>query len=188
MPDLTEFRFRGLVVGAFVLTIFGMLWSTLAVAYWKAHPRWSVPACCIVTVLLLVGCARRFTSIARMPKARREFAGPDPRRLRTQFNIIFSMQWAAIGISSWVLLHTGHSTWIPVCTAVIVGLHFLPLARTCALPLYYWTGAGCVAGVSVCLWLDPARRVLCVGLVMAAVLWATAAVMLLQSRPEEISV
>ena len=68
--------------------------------------------------------------------------------------------------------------------AIIVGVHFLPLAYLFEVPLYYWTGVLSVLGVLGCLLIqDVYTRLLWVGLVMAAVLWLTVVLLLLQTRP-----
>ncbi len=36
-----------------------------------------------------------------------------------------------------LLARLGLSIWIPIAVAVIVGLHFIPLARVFEVPLYY---------------------------------------------------
>jgi hypothetical protein len=81
-------------------------------------------------------------------------------------------------------LHPGLlSVWIPIAVAVIVGLHFLPLARVFEVPLYYWTGVLSVLGVLGCsLIRDAGMRLLCAGLTMAAVFWLTSLLLLLQAR------
>jgi hypothetical protein len=88
-----------------------------------------------------------------------------------------------IGICAMVLARLGLSIWIPVAAAVIVGLHFIPLARVFEVPLYYWTGLFSVLGVLGCsLIRDAGMRLLGTGLTMAAVLWLTAVLLLLQAR------
>ncbi|MEU9480704.1 hypothetical protein [Streptomyces sp. NPDC048191] len=73
---------------------------------------------------------------------------------------------------------TGERGWIPGLIAVVVGLHFLPLAGPFARPEYRWVGglmaalgaAGCGLAVAGA----PVSRVLAVvGLGSAAVLWAS---------------
>lgn len=73
--------------------------------------------------------------------------------------------------------------WIPIAVAIIVGVHFLPLAHVFDVSLCYWTGALCVLGVLGCLLVpDVNTRLLWVGFVMAGVLWLSVAVLLLQTR------
>lgn len=98
------------------------------------------------------------------------------------FGIIFGIECGVIWLCATVLARVGLSIWIPIAVAVVVGLHFIPLARVFEVPLYYWTGALSVLGVLGCsLIRDVGTRLLSAGLTMAAVLWLTAAWLLLQA-------
>jgi hypothetical protein len=66
--------------------------------------------------------------------------------------------------------------------AIIVGLHFLPMARGIPVKLYYATGCGFVLAGLVGLLLPPTGRAMVVGMSAALVLWATALVVVLRSR------
>jgi hypothetical protein len=71
-------------------------------------------------------------------------------------------------------------------TALIVGLHFLPLARVFAVPLYSWTGGGAILLVLVCAFIpDASLRVLLLGLGMGVILWLSAALVLYRTRLPE---
>jgi hypothetical protein len=62
-------------------------------------------------------------------------------RFRKFFWIDFAIEWGLGGVTVFVLGHLGRSDLIPQALGVIIGLHFLPLAKIFAAPLYYWTGA-----------------------------------------------
>ena len=99
------------------------------------------------------------------------------------FGIIFGIEGALIALAAILLGQHGLGLWIPFAAALIVGIHFLPLARVFDMPLYYWTGFASVVGVLGCLFIhDVYVRVLAVGLVMAAVLWLSVIVLLVQTR------
>ena len=99
------------------------------------------------------------------------------------FGIIFGIEGGLIWLCATVLARFGLGVWIPIAVAVIVGLHFIPLARVFEVRLYYWTGVLCVVGMLGCsLIRDSGMRVLCAGLFMAAVLWLTAVLVLLQAH------
>jgi hypothetical protein len=56
------------------------------------------------------------------------------------------------------------------------------LAHVFEVPLYYWTGLLSVLGMLGCSLIgDAGMRLLCAGLTMAAVLWMTALLLLLQA-------
>ena len=61
-------------------------------------------------------------------------------RFRTFFWIDFGIEWGLSVIAVVVLGHVGRSDLIPQAVGVIVGLHFLPLAKIFSAKLYYWTG------------------------------------------------
>lgn len=97
------------------------------------------------------------------------------------FGIILGVEGGLIALDA--AGERGLGFWIPIAIAIIVGVHFLPLVHVFEVPLYYWTGALSVLGVLGCLLIrDVYTRLLWVGLVMAAVLWLSVVLLLLQTR------
>jgi len=181
---LSAAHVRANVVGAIVLTLFGCLWWIITLAYWNARPSWTIPAASAATAVLFVLC------IARLGSSRKIHIIDDPavlakrKRAGMLSGIIFGIEGTLIGFSSRLLAHHGLSIWIPMTIAIIVGLHFLPLAAVWEMPLYYVPGVLPVLGMLGCLLIrDVGMRLLCVGLVMTSILWLTAVLLLLQTRP-----
>jgi hypothetical protein len=186
MPSIAHVR--GTAAGAAILTLFGGAWCILALALWPAHPGWSIPAGCVVAAALLVLSVQRLVALRGIPSVDDPVAAAKGKRAGMWFGIIFGAECLLICLAAILLASLGLSIWIPIAVAAIVGLHFLPLARVFEVPLYYWTGALSVLGMLACSLIpDPATRVLCAGLVMAAVLWATALLLLLRAHPGAIS-
>ena len=81
-----------------------------------------------------------------------------------------------------VLANAGRRDLIAPVVAIIVGLHFLPLARWLPAPIYYLTGALLVvvglAGTAI---QEGTARILTVCVGAAAVLWLSCAVVLRQN-------
>ena len=180
---LTVALTRGRVGGAAILTLFGAAWSMIALLNWSARPSWSVPAASSTAVALLMLCVIQLVGTRNSPRLGDPVAAAKGKRAGMLFGIIFGIEGGLIGLSSGLLASRGHSDWIPIAAGVIVGLHFLPLAHLFEVPLYYWTGALCVLGLVVCSFVpDTAARQLLAGLVMAAVLWTTVVVLLMQTR------
>jgi hypothetical protein len=120
-----------------------------------------------------------------MPDSRDLAAAAKGKRAGILFGIIFGTEGGLIALSSVLLLRSGLGDWIPVAVAFIVGVHFLPLAYVFEVPLYYWTGALAIFGILGCLFIHAVGpRLLCVGLVMAGVLWLTTLLLLMQTRSE----
>jgi hypothetical protein len=180
----TVAQFRGSIAGAIILTAFGGLWCIIALANWAARPGWSIPVAALTTFVLLALCVAQLVASRKIASMDDPVAAAKGKRAGMLFGIIFGIEGALIAISSILLASHGLGLWIPFVVALIVGLHFLPLAGVFEVPLYYGTGIFCVLGVLGCLFIhDPAKRVLCVGLVMAAVLWLSVLLLLMQPRP-----
>ncbi len=83
-----------------------------------------------------------------------------------------------IGAVVLILGATGRARLIPAAIAIMVGLHFLPIARGVPRSLNYATGAGMIAAGAAGLRSPDTGAV---ALACAAVLWATCIVMILQA-------
>jgi len=99
-----------------------------------------------------------------------------------RFGWITAIEGAAIFLVVVLLNATGRPDFILPVIALIVGLHFFPLARLFGASIYYVTGLlGCVIGVAGLLIADPALRHSVVGLSFGLLLWLTAAALLVQA-------
>jgi hypothetical protein len=180
----TKARMRGIVGGAAILTLFGGFWCIDALAFWPTRPGWGIPAASGATFILLVLCVLRWIASAKMPDSHDPAAAAEGKRAGILFGIIFAIEGGLIGLISALLGRSGLGDWIPVAIALIVGVHFLPLAYVFKVPLYYWTGSLAVFGTLGCLFVHAVGpRLLCVGMLMAVVLWLTTLLLLMQLRP-----
>jgi hypothetical protein len=183
---MSSTHLRGRVAGAAILTLFGSAWCIIALALWTARPRWSIPAGSTATIALLALCAQRLIASRKIPGVDDPAAAAKGKRAGMFFGIILGAECLLIWLCAMLLAHLGLDIWIPIGIAGIVGLHFLPLAHIFEVPLYYRTGALCVFAMLACSMIhDAGIRLLCVGLVMAAVLWLTALLLLLRAHPTQ---
>lgn len=109
---------------------------------------------------------------------------------RTEASGVLRHRRRVVGIASGVegvmilvavnaLAHIGRRDLIAPVVAIIVGLHFLPLARWLPAPIYYRTGALLViVGLASTAIQEPSERTLTVCVGAAAVLWLSSAVVL----------
>ena len=136
----------------------------------------------MATIALLALCVMRLRGTRNIPSIDDPVAAAKGKRAGMLFGIIFGIESGLIWICATLLARAGLSIWIPIAVAVIVGLHFIPLAHVFEVPLYYWTGLLSVLGMLGCSLIgDAGMRLLCAGLTMAAVLWMTALLLLLQA-------
>ncbi|MFD6175081.1 hypothetical protein [Streptomyces coeruleorubidus] len=157
--------------GVGFLALFGLGWWLLGSSAFEGSMR---------TVLVAVGCA---VVVGLMLAARRflpsSAGGPFPVHRRRRFNQINGLQWLLIIAIAAVCRHVGVPVLIPPLIAVVVGLHFLPLAVVFEQPrlripaaLLIASGA---AGMTVWLTNGPDETVrLVVGLISALSLWGMA--------------
>ncbi len=179
----TKSHNRGLSIGAAILTAFGLFWALAAIhASASLTPAAAYAAIAIALILIIASlwCAARAQGReAQNPEA----AERDGRRAGMWFGIIFTLEGAFIAAAAVLLSRQHLADWIPIATAAIVGLHFLPLARLFRARIYYLTGtlaaAAALASIAIS---DAASRIAFVCVAMTAILWLTAIAALLQSR------
>ena len=159
------------ITGALILGFFATVWWVIGLraAGHGAAVVYPVP----IVVAAAIGFAA-WRQGRRGDVGEVEDAGEKARRDRL-------VGWASAGegiaifIAANVLVNTGHRGAVASAVAIIVGAHFVPLARGLPAPAYYGT-----AGVLVLLGLaglaipDPALRLTVVSAGAAAVLWLTA--------------
>jgi hypothetical protein len=127
-------------------------------------------------------CVLRMLNAANLAEANDPgLAARAGRRMGRSFGIIFGIEGALIGAVAGALARAGRPLLIPVAIALIVGLHFFPLARVFQVPLYGLTGLFCiVSGLASLLVPDSRARLVALGFAMAAVLWISAAAVLVR--------
>lgn len=150
--------------GIAILSVMAGIWA--AWSLYAAHSGpWAYVGGLIVAIIpMLLMATRRFA-----PRS-----ADEARRIGRLVGLASFAEVVAIVVGVQVLVHLGRPDLIVSLIAVVVGLHFFPLARWIPMPKYYRCGltlltAGCV-GVPV-----PAEyRVLFVAAVASAALWLTA--------------
>jgi len=179
-------RIKGMGIGCLLLALFGGLWLGLTLA--GAPLPVLVPAVALPTLILVVlaigvlrdGVRRIATEPPPAPEQR--LAG---RRVGQTFGLIFGAEGVLIAVVANLLARSHRQAYIPAAVGIIVGLHFLPLARVFHYSLYTKTG---LAGIIACLitgWLARAHANaagIATGGAMALILWITASIVLADAR------
>jgi hypothetical protein len=153
-----------------------LIMSTFAAIWWIVGVRTAIPdprVVFVVPVLVSMGMAwalwRSRVSTSQVPDA--EHA----RRDRIIF-IASAAEGLAIPVAATVLQNLGWHDFTVSAIAVIVGLHFIPIARGLPAPRYYLTGGVLVAiGLSGVVIPEVNPRMLVVSIGAALTLWVTAA-------------
>ncbi len=174
--ELTANRIRGCAVGAMFFAGFGSGWWFTAFAGMQKLDAGTAIAVDLGTLALLAGAVAVMRQAKHWPRV-----PSDPKMMRT-FAWVNAMQWAAIAavVFGFLRLHIG-VYMVPAITA-IAGLHLFPLARLFRYPMHHVTGALLVGwGAASCLLFSQGAMQGASALGTGAILWASAAVMLLRA-------
>ena len=125
----TRLRARGRATGALVVTGFGTLWAGAGLLGAGA-PAWSWLVLCVLATALAANAIRilRTTPPVDAAALPAELAA---RRRRGDRIFRWAVAGEGVGIflAVNVVTNLGHPQWQPAAAMLVVGLHFLPLAR-----------------------------------------------------------
>jgi len=167
----------GMAMGAAIMFVFGVLWLLVGLSGGRFSPPPVRISLAVGGVLLAIWIAAQAVRAARIA---RSALPPTPeqaaldRQTGRRFGRINAFQWGAIGAAILGLNVLHRTGFIAPVIAIIVGLHFFPLARLFQRPSYYATGiVGCAIGVSGFLISEPSVRLSVAGLSFGLLLWLT---------------
>ena len=126
------------------MAVFTLVWAALAEIVLRGRDRWLLGVFFGAVLLLLLGYYRKFNAAARKLPADRP-AGDDPgnaaeKKRNRRFLFIFIAEGVAILLIQNILANTGLDDYFIPCLALIVGLHFFPLAGLFKQTFYYYLG------------------------------------------------
>lgn len=162
-------------MGVVTMIVYGLLWLIVGVTGLPVPTgvRLALGLAAVVGagVLLVAGRRLRARGPARVRRVR-------PHSMRW-FHLVNLAQTALIVAAVFGLLRAGSPGLIVVAVCLVVGLHFLPLARIFDVPGYWWTGALLIlvaAAGATAYGLDTGNETVraVVGLPAAVALWSTA--------------
>jgi hypothetical protein len=170
--------------GSIVCTAFGAVWLGLSLAAARAF----VPIVVVLFSIIGIALFARSLSLIRKGRALRNSLAVAPnahrdRRIRKLFIWISIGEGVAIGLVCILGYGLNHGDLVPVGIAIVVGLHFLPLAKVFEARIYYWTG-GVIVAWSIFSWVAFHSQAMDVsaGIGTGATLWLTATFNLLRSH------
>ncbi len=133
----TREAYRGTGIGVIFMAFFGTLWAGIGV---MGLQEWGFPyvelAAILVGLMLLIGGISLLHAAHEMPQ---QITG-NLKRIRFWFNIVFIAEGLLIGAAIAICNAANQTELIPGVIAIIVGIHFLPLASLFQIKLYYFTG------------------------------------------------
>ena len=149
-PDvgaLSRAELRGRAVGTINMALFALAWTNWGLT---GIPDIVAASTIAAAVLCSVACVAGAVLVFR--RADTAPRGPEVARGRAagrRFGAVVAAEFIGLAVIAWILGATGHSPLIPAVVCLGVGIHFFPLARLFAVPLYDRTGAAlCLVAVA----------------------------------------
>lgn len=175
---------RGYGNGAVIIALMGSGWALIGLYHHVVALVCilSIPILLIALGIKFIRTGNRLRSREALPTAT-EIAAE--RSLQKRFIWIFAGEGIAIFLAVNVLAKIGKSFFLIPTIGIIVGLHFLPLARVYGRPLFYWSGAVQILFCVITGFVrrsDPAGLNIITALGMAIILWATMFIVLMRAR------
>lgn len=149
--------------GIWVLTIFAAIWGALGVIDIGLSPVLAVVPVGISAALL-------FWATRQVPAPIDDAAQARIGRVVGRWSAVEGLAIVAVVI---ICQNIGAADAIVPVIAIIVGLHFLPLARGIPVPFYYATGVAMVATGGAALLLSEPARIGVTGFGSAIILWVS---------------
>lgn len=174
---------RGRAIGTLIMTGFGAWWVFAAMNSINGLQLWVYIAAAIIPAAIAGLAISRLRRLPNLPGN----ASTATNQMGRNFRIVLMAEMLLIVVAIVALGRGGHPDLITVAIAVIVGLHFLPLAAIFRVPLYYTTGIVITAWTVICLiFLRSLSRTISVAIGCGLVLWLTSLILLLsrQRQPE----
>lgn len=140
--ELPRAAVQGMVSGIFFLTFFGAYWGFISAAFMSGTVQ--VVAFLLVGLVTLgfFGMGIILLRYARtLPKTVSLEDAAVGKRIAMWFGIIFGIEIVLIALASILLSIFQVDRFIAPTIALIVGIHFFPLARLFRVAVYYLTGA-----------------------------------------------
>jgi hypothetical protein len=155
--------------GIWVLTIFAAIWGILGVT------NTGLPSA-LALVPIGISIALLFWATRQVPAPIEDAAQA---RIGRLVGIWSAVEGLAIVAAVIICQNIGAAHAIVPVIAIIVGLHFLPLARGIPVPFYYATGAAMIVTGGGALLLTGPARIATTGLGAAIILWISCVALVL---------
>jgi hypothetical protein len=156
--------------GYWVVAVFGAAWAGAGLLV-AGYPAVALIAPLAVSAALLLWAYKEPSAAAGM--------SPQVRKVIVRWSLV---EAGAIALASNLLSRMHRTDGMFSAVAVIVGLHFFPLARGIPVRQYYATGAALILVGLGGMLLPAPERPISIGLSAAVILWGTAAWRLLEGR------
>jgi hypothetical protein len=171
---------QGRAIGALICGVFGAIWMFEAVYFGAvATPLWLTVVALLAVTFIAWPAAKLYSHSRRGYSSEAE----NWASVSKAYWIIVTIEWVACIVGVNVLNDIGYGGLVPQFVGLVVGIHFVPLAKIFKAPIYNWTGAVMSIGVlaSFAIPAGNVRNLAAYG-ICGYSLWATAIVILCKDK------
>jgi hypothetical protein len=164
-------RAKGASIGATIVGAFGAAWLAMGMASAGVPVR--IALAVVVPVMVLIACLGSAMR-RRLPK----LAGagsPERKQMTRAFAVVNVVQWFAIFGTVNLLRNLQLDAWVVPAIVLIVGAHFIPLARIFQAPQHLRTGVAMMLCAATAIVLPVSIRDTVECLSAGLILWVSAA-------------
>ncbi|MEZ2337482.1 hypothetical protein AB6735_17685 [Mucilaginibacter sp. RCC_168] len=147
---LPRIAVRSIGGGLLLMALFTMMWAGIAQGGLQQHDHYAVLILfSIFSVIFVIYGITVLITAQRFPKFTSDSDAAKGKMMTTRFGIIFGIEGTAIPIVSVILLILGYREFTLPAIALIVGLHFYPMAKVFNRKFdYYLATWTCLAAIS----------------------------------------
>lgn len=127
--------------GLSLMIIFTIVWVMIGEVTLNGRDYWLIGAVFTLIVLSFLAFYAKFYTIAKRLPEDPVAVNEDKKTKNKRFIIIFIAEGVGILVIKNILVNTGHDNWFIPGIALIVGLHFFPLAKVFNRTFDYFAGA-----------------------------------------------
>ena len=133
---------RGVASGVLFMAFFGTLWAGIGIGGLQGlGSPWLSILAVLIGITLFIGSITLFLASRRLSNEVSEADARQGRQIGIWFGIIFTTEIIFIIIASWICNAINRFDLFFPIMAIIVGVHFLPLAYLFQIRAYYYVGA-----------------------------------------------
>lgn len=129
-PILPRVAIQSIGGGLLAMALFTMMWTGIAQGGLQRHDHHVVLIVfSIFSLLFVVYGINLFVAAQRFPKFTTESDKAEGKDMAKRFGIVFGIEGTAIPVVAVILLLLGYQQFILPAMALIIGLHFYPMAK-----------------------------------------------------------
>jgi len=127
IPDVAV---KGIATGLCMMAFFTLLWAGIAFGGSHARIYWLILLIFpVFSIVFLINAVKLFRIAKYFPKLTSEADIAEEKKMGKWFGIIFGVEGLGIFIAINVVINLGHPDLVIPVMALVVGLHFYPLAK-----------------------------------------------------------